>query len=72
VQKNEVFIFIAVFHLGETGSLTKLNLSNGMTFTLQCEVYEVQSNLTETAQVFSRNAYCLVTDIRICRIEKVD
>ena len=23
----------------ETGSLTKLNLSKGMTFTLQCEVY---------------------------------
>jgi hypothetical protein len=28
-----------VLHLGETGSLTKLNLSKGMTFTLQCEVY---------------------------------
>jgi hypothetical protein len=27
VQKNKVFIFIAVLHLGETGSLTKLNLS---------------------------------------------
>ena len=39
VQKNKVFIFIAVLHLGETGSLTKLNLSKGMTFTLQCEVY---------------------------------
>jgi hypothetical protein len=37
VQKNKVFIFIAVLHLGETGSLTKLNLSKGMTFTLQCE-----------------------------------
>ena len=39
VQKNRVFIFIAVLHLGETESLTKLNLSKGMTFTLQCEVY---------------------------------
>ena len=39
VQKIKVFIFIAVLHLGETGSLTKLNLSKGMTFTLQCEVY---------------------------------
>jgi hypothetical protein len=25
VQNNKVFIFIAVLHLGETGSLTKLN-----------------------------------------------
>jgi hypothetical protein len=39
VQKNKVFIFISVLHLGETGSLTKLNLSKGMNFTLQCEVY---------------------------------
>ena len=39
VQKNKVFIFIAVLHLGETGSLTKINLSKGMNFTLQCEVY---------------------------------
>jgi hypothetical protein len=39
VQKNKVFIFIAVLHLGETGSLTKLNLSKGMTFTLQCTRY---------------------------------
>jgi len=29
-------------------------------------------NITETAQFFSRNAYCLVTNKRICRIEKVD
>jgi hypothetical protein len=35
LQKNKVFIFIAVLHLGETGSLTKLNLSKGMNFTLQ-------------------------------------
>jgi hypothetical protein len=27
VQKNKVFIFIAVLHLGETGSLTKLNFN---------------------------------------------
>ena len=39
MQKNKVFIFIAVLHLGETGSLTKLNLSKGINFTLQCEVY---------------------------------
>jgi hypothetical protein len=32
LQKNKVFIFIAVLHLGETGSLTKLNLSKGMNF----------------------------------------
>jgi hypothetical protein len=43
VQKNKVFIFIAVLHFGETGSLTKLNLSKGMTFKLQCEVYSVAS-----------------------------
>jgi hypothetical protein len=41
VQKNKVFIFIAVLHLGETGSLTKFNLSKGMNFTLQCEVYMI-------------------------------
>ena len=29
MQKNKVFIFIAVLHLGETGSLTKLNAKNG-------------------------------------------
>ena len=68
MQKNKVFIFIAVLHLGETGSLTKLNLSKGMNFTLQCEEYMY----SKTAQFFSRNAYCLVTDKRICRIEKVD
>jgi hypothetical protein len=69
VQKNKVFIFIAVLHLGETGSLTKLNLSKGMTFTLQCEVY-MYSKTSETAQFFSRNAYCLVTNKRICRIKE--
>ena len=38
-KRTRFFIFIAVLHLGETGSLTKLKLSKGMTFTLQCEVY---------------------------------
>ena len=71
MQKNKVFIFIAVLHLGETGSLTKLNLSKGMTLTLQCEVY-MNSKTSQTAEFFSRNAYCLVTNKRICRIEKVD
>ena len=72
VQKNKVFIFIAVFHLGETGSLTKLNLSKGMTFTLQCEVYMYSKTSQRLHNFFSRNAYCLVTNKRICRIEKVD
>lgn len=49
----------------------KIKLSKGMTFTLQCEVY-MYSKTSETAQFFSRNAYCLVTNKRICRIEKVD
>ena len=70
LQKNKVFIFIAVLHLGETGSLTKLKLSKGIYITVWS--IRVQSNLTETALFFSRNAYCLVTDKRICRIEKVD
>ena len=72
VQKNKVFIFIAVLHLGETGSLTKLNLSKGMNFTLQCEVYMYSKTSQGLHNFFSRNAYCLVTDKRICRIEKVD
>jgi hypothetical protein len=49
VQKNKVFIFIAVLHLGETGSLTKLNLSKGMTFTLQCEVTKQQLKMDSNA-----------------------
>ena len=72
MQKNKVFIFIAVLHLGETGSLTKLNLSKGMTFTLQCEVFMNSKTSQRLQNFFSRNAYCLVTNKRICRIEKVD
>ena len=37
--KEQGFYIYCVLHLGETGSLTQLNLSKGMTFTLQCEVY---------------------------------
>ena len=69
-KRTRFFIFIAVLHLGETGSLTKLKLSKGIYITVWS--IRVQSNLTETALFFSRNAYCLVTDKRICRIEKVD
>ena len=50
----------------------KIELSKGMTFTLQCEVYMYSKTSQGLHYFFSRNAYCLVTDIRICRIEKVD
>ena len=52
LQKNKVFIFVAVLHLGETGSLTKLNLSKGMTFTLQCEVYMYSKTSQRLHNVF--------------------
>ena len=43
-----------------------------MTFTLQCEVYMNRKTSQRLQNFFSRNAYCLVTNKRICRIEKVD
>ena len=43
-----------------------------MNFTLQCEVYMYSKTSQGLHTFFSRNAYCLVTDKRICRIEKVD
>jgi hypothetical protein len=52
----------ATQNLGETGSLTKLNLSKGMNFTLQCEVYMYSKTSQGLHNFFSRNAYCLVTD----------
>jgi hypothetical protein len=47
-------------------------LSKGMNFTLQCEVYMYSKTSQGLHNFFSGNAYCLVTDKRICRIEKVD
>ena len=56
MQKNKVFIFIAVLHFGETGSLTKLNLSKGMTFTLQCEVYMYSKTLQCEVYMYSKTS----------------
>ena len=70
--KEQGFYIYCCSSSGETGSLTKLNLSKGMNFTLQCEVYMYSKTSQGLHNFFSRNTYCLVTDKRICRIEKVD